>query len=1296
MKKFLHSILFLATSLGAYSQSGEIQGKVVDDKGEPVPFAMVVIIRDMVGKEPTSKGTKANVNGLYTLKGLAAGTYNIMAKSLGKPNAIEIGVQVFAGRPVTVNFAMEQKSNTKKEVVITGKAGVKPPKMIDVFQPKETVIGAAEVKDAAVRDVASIAASTGGVVQEDVGAGLNVGGGRGEGLVYFVDGVKMTGSAAVPPSQIQQIEVITSGVPAKYGDANAGVMSIITKGPSDKLRGSVEGLTSFLDPYGYRLVNANLTGPILRAKSIYDSSNPTSPVKIKGEPILGFSIGGEYQHENDRIPTINGNWKIKDDVYAAMLKNPYRVSNDGTQLLLEQSFLTMDDLERTNSHQNLAGSALRFNGKLDWKVVPNSTNITLGARYEAKNYKDFVKRYALFNYQNNPDYTDKSYNAYIRLYQPLFNADKQVNKIIKNTTMTLQVDATLSGQDYQSPVGKDKPWHYGYIGKFEESRAYSYTRNTDDDGYKVYYAPGQYITFKDFMTANSFSTNGVKFTKGTINPLAAEQTDIFINTYNTLIAKNDASKLNSIVAIENNGGIINGNRASNNIHDLFFPAARVFNGIQKEENIQLRATGTFNFDIQPNKAGKVTMNKHTIEAGFEVEQRINSQYNIGPLTLWSVAQNQLLNTHLNPDNTQNYNPLLIMRNGTIRMRLQDYIKQDSVYFSALDTLLYDKEVSKGDQTNFSKNLRAELFNNDSLTRINIHELDPDKMKLEWFSADELLINGLASGYGYDIYGNKLSTSTNFGDFFTKKDSKGNFLRNVAPFMPRYAAGYIQDRFQLKDLALNVGFRLDYFDPNTQTLIDPFVPQGVRTIAQVEKIGQTTIDHPDNLPSNAAVYVDDVNNPSRVTGYRVGTVWYDKTGKELAGPAVVEAETGGNVKPYLAGNTQEERDTRDMTKSTFNPDLIFKKTTGRFALAPRVNFSFQIDTFALLFAHYDVLNQRPEEDATITTALNYYNLLGRRSSSFINNSNLDFSSTTDLEIGFKQRLSQRSSLTINFQYREYSNQVAFGRYTGAYPAAYNTFFNTDFSTVKSIGLAFEQRRYKNLRLKANYTMSFAEGTGSSRNSQQNLINAGLGNIKVIYPLNWDTRHNFNFSANYRFDSRDPLNRSIPSFVKDFGINLDFNLRSGTPYTQQESPTPVSYMNSVVRSNNLGDINAGSMPWRMNANLKLDKDFNFKFGKIDSSKGGDNRREYGLNIYVQATNIFNSFNVLEVYRYTGDAATDGYLTSTSGVLDYTTKEITATGFGRSFRDLYNVSLEIPEGRNSMYARPRVIQLGAVLSF
>ena len=50
--------------------------------------------------------------------------------------------------------------------------------------------------------------------------------------------------------------------------------------------------------------------------------------------------------------------------------------------------------------------------------------------------------------------------------------------------------------------------------------------------------------------------------------------------------------------------------------------------------------------------------------------------------------------------------------------------------------------------------------------------------------------------------------------------------------------------------------------------------------------------------------------------------------------------------------------------------------------------------------------------------------------------------------------------------------------GAYPATYLTMQNVDFGTVKGLTVKYDLRRTNNISLIANYTLQFADGTGSS--------------------------------------------------------------------------------------------------------------------------------------------------------------------------------------------------------------------------
>ena len=1306
MNKILLSLLLFLSTGYIFAQTGEIQGTVKDDKNEPVGFAQVVIVEDEEGKKTTTKGARADINGRYTIRGLAPGKYNVMAKFVGLPQVVEIDVQVFAGRPTTINFKLEKSAQKiKGDIVVTAKRTQK--QIVDVYTPKDNTFTSAEVKEAAVRNVNDIAAATGQVVQQDVGTSLNVAGGRDDANVYFIDGRKVTGSSSLPPSSIAQLEVITSGVPAKYGDLTGGVINITTKGPSNKLMGSIEGLTSqFLDPFGHKLLSGSLSGPLVRRKVKVDSMAPltSSNSNQKGDVVFGFRINGEVQLDDDKFPRIQGGYKLKDDVYQDLYNNPYQYQLNGIGVEGRFNLLRRNDFERIRSNQNTSGRIFRLDSKFDWLINPDKgINLTFGGNFISDRYNDFIVRYALLNSQNNPLVTNNSYGGFARFVMPLFNKDADTG-IIRGATLQLQADYSRYQTNYISERNGFNPFNYGYVGKFEEVFDYNltqYENSSQNEGYNAYYAPGQFLNLKGVFVSSNFKPVGLNFTPGTQNPLAAHLASSFLE----LTKGTEAA--NSFAAMDNRGGIVNGKRADVFVQDVFYPFGRSYGGINKSDNQQFRVSGNVAFDLV-NKKKSLDL-KHSIEIGFEAEQRINSSYGIAPIGIWQTM-NQIGNGHLSSDPTKNYDALILFQSGD-SMRMQEYIKQlnnqDAKIIQNGDTLVIDREVSNGNMSTFAKRFR-QRYGIDTNQRINFNAYNPNDFSLDMFAADDLLnTSERPTYYGFNYRGEMGPIDASFQDFFTQKDADGNYVRNVAPYRPFYAAGYIQDRFQLKDIAFNLGFRFDYFNSNQFTLKDRYVLNGSVNTNEVDpSVFGTGFVHPTSV-GNAVIYVNDnnlTNTRPTIVGYRNGTQWFDARGRELPGPELIKQLSGGEVKPMLQGNTEADRNKRDIRNTNFDPNLIFRPTDAIINIMPRLNFSFKVDSNSLFFAHFDILSQRPPEFQYITTALGYYNVFVTQRTSVLNNPELLTPRTTDLEFGFKQKISPKSSLTINFFYREYTNQVQITRLVGAYPIEYLTYINSDFSTVKGAGLAYELRRTKNLRIKANYTMQFAEGTGSSATSQLSLINAGQGNLKIISPLNFDYRHNINLILDYRFASGKNYDgpQNLKKILENFGVNITTNLRSGAPFTQQANPVNSMFLTSTDRSITLGDINAARMPWQFNVNLKADKDFTFKVGKKsgDSTKP-DSRKEVSLNVYLQIRNLLNNENVISVNRFTGDPVNDGYLSSAQGQLQLTSRNAESLGKGESFRDLYNLALEYPQtdvdrGIFSNFRLPRVIQLGAILNF
>jgi hypothetical protein len=364
--------------------------------------------------------------------------------------------------------------------------------------------------------------------------------------------------------------------------------------------------------------------------------------------------------------------------------------------------------------------------------------------------------------------------------------------------------------------------------------------------------------------------------------------------------------------------------------------------------------------------------------------------------------------------------------------------------------------------------------------------------------------------------------------------------------------------------------------------------------------------------------------------------------------------------------------------------------------PRVAFSFPISDVANFFAHYDVLTQRPSDGLMRFDPKNYY-FINSTASPFITNSNLKPEKTIDYELGYQQILNQKknASLKVTAFYRELRDQITQISMSNAYPRTYQTYANKDFGTVKGLSAEFDLRRTGGISLTANYTLQFAEGSGSNANSGANLANSDQPNLRITLPLDYDQRHTITLNFDYRFgegkDYKGPqFNRKkkgeqqTVQILQNVGANLIFRIGSGTPYTRDIAASAIQTNGESGRSQINGSINGSYKPWQFRTDLRVDKNIELSWGKKDD----DSKKTANLNIYIQVLNVLNNRNILGVYNFTGNPDDDGYLASAQGQLFLNSNPSTAT----SFTDQYNIYINNPGN----YGRPRTFRIGVLLDF
>ncbi len=1232
LRRFNLLVAFVLLCTFAYSQTGTLQGTIVDIMtGEPIPFANVVAEKNgnQIG------GATTDFDGNYTIKPLEPGNYTVKATYVGYGTVEITGVIVSANKITPQNIKLQEGIAIGEVKVIEYK---KP--LLDKDNLSGETKTAEEIVALPTRNVASIASTTAGIYQRDEGDAVNMRGSRSDATEYYIDGIKVRGAIGVPSSGIEQITVVTGGVPAKYGDATGGIISVTTKGPSNKVSGGLEYETSSLfDDYNYNLLGISLSGPILKK---------TKTDGTKGSSILGYFFSGEYRDIDDTDPSAIGMWKVKDNVLADLRENPFVIApNAAAGFLSTSEFLRESDFELVDAKLNTNQKRINLSGKLDFKPAQN-TYLSLGGSFYARKSNDFSSWRSMFSWEDNRNSSQTTYRLFGKLTQKFgsdeTNSDESASTI-KNAFFTIQADYTNNRYTFADANHGDNLFHYGYVGKFKTSKAPIF-----QDGIAVDSATGQIFTGQ---VLSSWADTLFEFTPGTINPSLVNYTsayyDVFsqygINSFQSGTMANfgvDASNDGIIrTAADLQGqGLLNGQDPAS-VYSLFGNHGSWYGYSVKQENTQLSFKASGSADIK----------SHELSFGFEFEQREDYYWQFNAWrSIWQLMRQQA-NKHILERDLANPNP--VFENGIYQ-----------------DTVLYDRLYVAEEQSNFDKNLRNLLgLSENSVEYIDIDSYDPDLYSLDLFSADELLNNGSSYVYyyGYDIYGNKPDQTPTLSKFFEEGSD-----RLIAPFNPIYTAGYVQDKFAIEDLIFNIGLRIDRYDANQQVLKDQHLLYTAYTANANTSLMNTT-NIPSTIDGDYVVYVDDIENPSAVVGYRNnnGDIWYNSDGLQISDPTLLAEAAGGKIAPYLINPTNAKSGVVTMDAfEDYTPEVVFM---------PRIAFSFPISDEAQFFAHYDVLTQRPPEGNRLEPV--DYLFMADNVGATLNNPNLKPEKTVDYELGFATTLSLKSALKISAFYKELRDMIQRTSVLSAYPAQYYTYGNIDFGTVKGMSINYDLRRTNNVQLTANYTLQFADGTGSSATSGQSLVETGQPNLRTTIPLSYDQRHAISASVDYRYGQGKNYNGPVWFGSKVFqnaGANLTLSAGSGTPYSKQSNITQEAASGINDRSTLEGSLNGSRLPWQFRVNMKVNKEFEIKWNKNKSSF---------LNVYLQVQNLLDAKNIINTYRATGNPEDDGYLTSAAAQ-----NAINAKNDPDSFRYLYSLAVNNP----NHYSLPRMLRAGISFQF
>ena len=1243
IRKFYAFLVLLTITIGqaaiAQSGAGELRGKVVDAKTkEGVPFAGVIV--ELNGTQVAAQQT--DFDGNYVIKPISPGKYDVRVEIIGYSKRIINGVIINSNRQTYVNPDIAPSVTNIQTVTVTDYA--KPLIERDNNTAGGTLT-AEEIVKLPTRNINSLVSTTAGVYQADEGDGLVVKGSRDDANDYYIDGVKVRGITGVPQGAIEQISVITGGVPAQYGDATGGIITITTKGPSRKLGGGVEAATSeFLDGYGYNLVSGNVSGPLL----IHNKGQ-------EGErPILGFFLSGELESKRDQNPSYVGAWKANDEWMDYVRKNPATFnftpgSANPIVAVPNGNYTQNGKLDKSKAQDGNEIRNLNFNASLDFQPSLNNT-FKFGFSGTSRYQKLYNRSNMLFNSDNNQEFTRNTYRVFGRYTQKFINnAEDESKNLLKNAYYTIQADFSRDQSVQQDPYHKANLFNYGHIGKFETLRTNRYGAIASSD--TVLTSNGDTVRFQSVGTGTNAGTRDTAFlfNAGSANPYLANYVSSLYSFINSEIGE---GTINSLTTFQGLGGIVNGSGIQPIYGGLFNQPGAVANAYEENVRDQYRISAMASADIK----------NHSIQVGLEYEQRIESRFRINPTGLWSLMRQQangylsLDKSALSVDATTGYSIIDLNAAGVS-------VSGDTVTWSRAN------DFPVGDP-GFAQIVRERLGLKAG-DYLDVDAYDPSTFQLSDIGSELLLQNRLTTYSGYSYDGKKLKSTENptFSEIFKTEIPQ---LNSVGAFRPVYIAGYIQDKFTYKDVIFSLGVRIDRFDANQQVLKDRY------SLYDTRKAGEIT-GKPDNISDDAVVYVND-KQFGGVRGYRMGDVFYDAAGNVVQDVTAIKSTQDGKITPWL---TSESFTINGDTKIT---EDSFKDYAPQTQIMPRIAFSFPISDEANFFANYDILAQRPRSNV-FSNPINYYLYSLSAQNVTIVSPDISPEKTINYQLGFKQKIGNTSALTLTAFYKELKDNFQQLQIATAYPASYITFKNQDFGTIKGFTLQYDLRRTNNLSANIAYTLQFANGTGSNASSAGNLISSGESEpIRIPLPLDYDQRHTIVASLDYRYGMGTDYNgpAALKGLLAGFGSNFIIRAGSGTPYSRisQDIVQNILSADDTRFRRLIGEINGSRLPWQINMDLRMDKDFQLT-AKAADGKG----RSSSLNLYVLVQNVLNAKRIASLYPATGLPDDDGYLTSPQAV-----QPLTEFQDPQAYIDMYHIAVNNPDN----FKLPRVIRIGAIYNF
>jgi outer membrane receptor protein involved in Fe transport len=407
------ALTFLSPSgAGAQSATGDIYGVVVDQLGGPLVGVSVVVTNTGTG---VARRTTTNGKGLFSVTGLAPGSYEVAGSLEGFAAGRQEGIRLLVGQAVASRIEL-RRALLDETLTLTPA----PPALEPLRTEASDTIAPAEIDflPLAGRDVLDLVALAPGVTRAATSAGNSVAGLPAAMNVLVVDGAETRDDSADSTldrhapytfgrAGVESLRVTSFAAPAEYASAGGAVVSVATPSGSNRLQGELFEL--FQDsalrgnspehtslglpkpPSRSNQFGASVGGPIARNRHFFFASydglrerdeqivflNP--PEALPPDPLTSAAIG--------QLTPLASGWPRARDQDLLLVRTDHQLA-DGHQLRLRY-----DSRSLTGSNIEARGPQTSIDVTGPATARSQSIGATIGSAFSKMFFNDLRARY---------------------------------------------------------------------------------------------------------------------------------------------------------------------------------------------------------------------------------------------------------------------------------------------------------------------------------------------------------------------------------------------------------------------------------------------------------------------------------------------------------------------------------------------------------------------------------------------------------------------------------------------------------------------------------------------------------------------------------------------------------------------------------------------------------------------------------------------------------------------------------------------------------------------------------------